>query len=231
MTCEAWPITWPIDISDTDETLVEVARQAAQGYLAGVLGGRVGPCHRVEEYQPTCGGECGLPRPYLVDGYWINTWAGDGSQCCRINLVGQPVKSVEQVTVGGTIVDPSAYRLDGNDLLRLNQCWGCPAECDPALVVVAYTHGIDPPPMTQFAMGEVAVEYLELLSDGACRLPTAGRRSVSRNGVSIELADPTELVKIRRTGLPLADALIQAVNPAGLIARSRVYSPDMAAPR
>ncbi|XVV34946.1 hypothetical protein ACQPXT_13255 [Streptomyces sp. CA-100214] len=53
---------------------------------------------------------------------------------------------------------------------------------------------------------------------------------LQRQGVEIEI-DPTLIYAEGRTGLPMTDLWLSAVNPYGLRSASRVYSPDYQRPR
>jgi hypothetical protein len=50
--------------------------------------------------------------------------------------------------------------------------------------------------------------------------------NISRQGVTMDLADPKQFIDSGLFGLPLVDALIRAVNPKGLVQPSGVYSVD-----
>ncbi|WP_369387924.1 hypothetical protein AB5J72_10170 [Streptomyces sp. CG1] len=54
---------------------------------------------------------------------------------------------------------------------------------------------------------------------------------VQRQGVELEIADPTVLFSQGRTGLPVVDLWLAAVNPYQMTSPSRVYSPDLKRPR
>lgn len=51
--------------------------------------------------------------------------------------------------------------------------------------------------------------------------------SVTRQGVTVQLSDPTTFIGQGLLGLPLADQLILTANPGHLRTRSAVYSPDL----
>lgn len=230
MTCEAWPITWAHDLEGIDPRLVSAAQSAAQTILWSKTGRRMGVCSVTETYRMPGGGECGLPTPTFdpVSMTWLNSRPG-GGECCWITLVEQPVVAIESVRLNGATLDASAYRLAGNRLGRIGACWAWVGECDDDPISVTYSHGIPIPDggLESVAMGEVAWEVLQFLTTGTCRLPWLAA-NVTRNGVSVTLADPGDLEKINRLGLPIADALIAAANPYGRHGRSRVLSPDTA---
>jgi hypothetical protein len=185
---------------------------------------------------------------------WHN--GGRGGPCCAINLVSLPVQHVVDVREFGQVLPETAWWLESPGLLmRRGSCWPVALSCDPAPVEVTYQWGVpivapvdavaaDPdgePPvvgvdavpgselwgMVAAAMGEVTVEVMHAMCGRPCKLPSRAI-TITRQGVTVQLADPTTTLESRLLGLPLADALILTVNPNRKQARSRVYSPDMA---
>jgi hypothetical protein len=64
---------------------------------------------------------------------------------------------------------------------------------------------------------------------GECRLP-GNVTKVIRQGVQVEMADPATIFAEWRTGLPMVDMWLAAVNPHKLTSSSRVLSPDFRRP-
>lgn len=245
MTCQAWPIVWPCDLAPSvSAEQQDAATAAAQSILWARTGRRLGLCDVVELYRPVLGGGgCGVP--YMTDDLLWHNGGGRGGSCCAIHLVSLPVYAVTQVRVWGQVVPPDQYRVESNGRLeRRGACWPPGFECDDGpSVEVSYTWGVpltaadpeaDPPTdaaplwgMVAAAMGEVANEVVQGMCGGQCRLP-ATATSITRQGVTITLPDPAAKIQAKLLGLPLADALIMAVNPNRQEVRSRIYSPDMA---
>lgn len=255
MTCEPWPITWPCDeLPTTDEVKTDTAISAAQSVLWARTGRRLGVCTVTERYALAySGGGCGVP--YMTDDRIWHNGGRTGAQCCAIDLEQEPVQSIVEVKVDDVGIDASGYRLEGGRLVRSGElCWPAQdAGCVEGRIEVTYRWGVpltapvyadpeaSPDPIVAVAgsalsglaaaaMGEVALEYLNAMCGKPCRLPSSVV-SVTRQGVTTQLADPIELRKSGLLGLPIADALIATVNPHRLTHRSRVYSPDMAAVR
>jgi hypothetical protein len=95
---------------------------------------------------------------------------------------------------------------------------------------VYYTHGV--PIVAELwgsvaaAMGEVASDILMAMCGQACKLP--GRvASITRQQVTVNMADPQAFIDKGLIGMPLADQLILAANPSRLQSRSTVHSPDL----
>jgi hypothetical protein len=223
MGCTRWAVQWPKQPpADLDDTLVNLALEAAQQQLWARTGRRFGRCTIVESYVVPTNGTC-LPTPYKgTDGEWRNGFVGSSG----IPLEHQPVRSVEAVTVNDVPWGEALWFLDAGTLRRRDgAAWPADASGRP-LVTVAYTYGEDPPPLAALAMGELAYEMLQGFRGLDCRLPS-NAVNITRQGVTIALADPAALDKVGRIGLPLSDAFIMSENPARLTARSRMYSPDM----
>lgn len=231
MTCTAWPVVWPCNPAAGTEEQVAAALGAAQDILWSRTGRRLGTCEVTESYRLAASGQCG--RPYMTDDLVWHNGGRDGA-CCAIHLVNQPVQSITSVTVQGQLVPDTGYRLADGVLMRVGACWPTVGACDPPPVTVTYVWGVsisEPGDtwhhLAAAAMGEVANELVTAMCGGPCRLPSRAV-SVTRAGVTTQLGAPAEWAKERLLGLPLADALILAVNPSRLMQRSRVYSPDMA---
>lgn len=252
MSCDAWPVVWPCDERPTtDEVKTAAALAAAQSVLWARTGRRLGLCTVTETYRmPLVGGGCGVP--YMTDDLVWHNGGRRGGVCCAIELVSQPVRAIEAVWIDGQLVDASGYRLEGTRLVRGgSQCWpmGVYGDCDEGRIKVRYRFGVpltapveaDPtatPPVAAVppapywglaatAMGELAIEFLNAMCGKPCRLPSRAV-SVTRQGVTTQLADPTTLKEKGLLGLEMCDALIETVNPTRARQRSRVFSPDFA---
>jgi hypothetical protein len=146
------------------------------------------------------------------------------------------VAAVNEVKVDGVVIDPSAYRLDewrGMPLLVRTdgECW---PECqdmnlndtEPGTFAVTYTPGEALPTSGAIAAGKLAGEFIKSCQGAECSLPQQVA-SLSRNGVEVQMVDPTEFLADGLTGVADVDLWIRAVNPARKSQRSRVYSPDL----
>lgn len=224
-TCEAWPVEWPCDITGKTADQLDDAAEFASFLLWGLSGRRIGVCDYVEGYWPATTGVCGVV-PYMTrSGTWRNGYAG--ADCCRVLLHHRPVVAVEAVEVDGVPLADDEYDIvRGAWLRRRGECWPAAYGCDDPPIQVAYRAGVAPPPGTAMVVGEVACELLKGWAGEACKLPSRAI-SVSRQGVTVQLADPQQYVENGLLGLPLADAWITATNPNQLVMPSRVYSPDL----
>jgi hypothetical protein len=226
VTCTDWPIRWPCDITDTDEDLLDLARESAQSILWGLSGRRYGVCETTESYRVACHQSC-VPI-YRDFGPGVEYLLGGRREvCCRLALAQIPVRAILSVEVDGVVIDPDTYALERDTLWRADSCWPCVDDCDEPAIVVTYAYGVDPPPLAELAMGELACEILAGVEGRDCRLPS-NAVSVTRQGVTVDLGDAQTLFAQGRIGLPLSDAFLRMSNPGRLPSASRVYSPDMA---
>lgn len=175
----------------------------------------------------------GAVFPYLgAGGEWRNAGCGIGCACtaaCEVGLDG-PVASVSQVTVDGVVVNPDVYEVHNRRLLvRID------GECWPTCVVygaevpgftVTLERGEPVPPAVQAATELLACEYAKSCVGGACVLPER-MSSLSRQGISVTLAEETDDVFKGLTGIPLVDRVVAAENPGRLHSRPQVISPDL----
>ena len=222
--CLPWPITWPCDVEAVEEPIKEQARAMAEHVLWGLSGRRLGACTYVEGYYPACSDICGMPYKG-TDGLWRN--GGAASDCCRLLLQHRPIISVEKVTENGVELPSDQFAWGHTYLRRRGACWPCGDECESPPVLVEYTAGVGFPIGTEEAMGELACEVLKAWNNEVCKLPSRAT-SVSRQGVTVTMADPSAFTKNGLLGLPVADLWLRAVNPVHLSRPSRVYSPDLA---
>lgn len=173
--------------------------------------------------------------PYVLNGTWLNCSCGGGCTCvasCRTDL-GVPVAQIDEVKVDGLVLDPTAYQLQGQFLVRVDggECW--PSCQDPAVAdtetgtySVTYRPGRALPVAGQIAAGALAGEFVKACAGAACGLP-AQVASLSRQGVDVEFVDPTTVFENGRTGIHDVDLFISAVNPQNMRRASRVMSPDI----
>jgi hypothetical protein len=181
----------------------------------------------------------GLPwSPVLVDGQWINIWCGHRGSCACSTVstvvLPVPVGRIIEVKIDGVVLDPDLYRVDdGKNLVRLDgeewpYCQDMSLNDGVGTFLVTYMQGFEATNVEKRAVGSLASEFIKMLGgDKKCRLPR-GTRTVTRQGVNIELV--TDLFAAGTTGLPEVDAIIRALNPNGLKFRPRVWSPDQQRP-
>lgn len=238
---------WPIVVPAEHQTVWDAATPEQQQY-ATLLAGRVlwtltgqvfGVCSETVRpcFQPQQPGS-------LYRGFWpaASVTPGASGPCgcsegCRdigydrVALPG-PVDAVDEVLIDGVVVDPDGWRVqDRRWVHRVDGKWW-PTHQDlharddeVGAFTIRYQRGIPVPAEGQYAGGLLAAEFLAGMTGGACRLP-AGATSVSRQGISIELADIREWFTQGVTGIEVVDLWIMSTNPSRSKRPARVTSPD-----
>ncbi len=187
------------------------------------------------------GGGLGAGTPWMIpwidNGVWRNCGCTGGCSCrarCEVPLLG-PVAAIDEVKIDGVVIAPTAYRVDVYRgipiLVRTDgQCW---PECqdmdadvdDVGSFTITYQRGVAVPKSGQIAAGKLAGEFAKACAGQDCALPQQ-LASLTRNGVQVEVVDPSTFLDNGLTGIADVDLWIRAVNPARKAQRSRVYSSD-----
>lgn len=252
-TCTLWAeqadMPSPCDDYQTDQNLADDMLQAASNILyrltarrwPGVCADTVRPCvRRIYE-------EWGADQRRRIEGRWPwRLWPACGCQTGRrcghttldeITLGGEPVISVTEVRIDGSVLSSDAYRIDDNRwLVRIDgQDWPTSQDlaADPATdddtFQVEFTYGADPPVDGKHAAAVLACELYKAAQPedlGECRLPRR-LQSLTRQGVDMVVSDTMEFVGEGRTGLPEVDFFIQSANPHQLRRNATVLTPDI----
>lgn len=171
--------------------------------------------------------------PVLDLGAWTNVACGCSSGCRvsgpnTIHLPG-PVCEVTRVTLAAGTLDPSMWRLEGDRLIHTSGEW--PAQDlqvplgEPGTWSVEYLRGQPPPAGAARMVGILAKEFQAACSGKQCRLP-ARVRTVSRQGVTFQVPDASDIYTKGATGLTEVDLWIAAHNPYRQRRPPAVSSPD-----
>lgn len=239
-TCAVWATASAAD-KEYATGLAQLVLWAATGRQFGGCPTTVRPCWGRQEplYQT-------WPVGYDGEGYWglrgavgsvvlIGGGCGCSASCAcspsQIALPG-PVQSITSVQVDGVTLDPSAYLLQGNYLVRAgNVEW--PSSQNLSLLLgqpdtwgVTYVIGAAVPPSLIRAAEEFACEIAKAKTGGQCQLPSRVQ-SITRQGVEIQYVDTADYLDHGLTGVANVDMVIRALNPYGLPAPLRVLSPDV----
>lgn len=144
----------------------------------------------------------------------------------------RPVGKVVEVRLSGVVLDPSKYRVEGNQLRRLDGD-GWPTTTDMTLPLgegefeVTYYRGRRPGPAFIWAVGQLAAElYLAMHPERngkKCRLPDSVT-AVVRQGVTYEV-NPGIFAN-GLTGVKEIDAVLRQYNPNALRQPTLVMSVD-----
>ena len=191
--------------------------------------------------------------PYILNGVWRNCACGTGDGCfsckpaCQVWLEPPVAAIVEVYFSGDGVIDPATYRVDDYQWLvrqgpavtgsGATDCWpimnnlnfpvsGGLAPLDNSAWQVTYDWGVPMPSVLSRAAGELACEWAKNCLGLPCRLPQRVT-SISRQGVSVTLADVDQLLENGLTGLTTVDNLIRAFNPYRLTSRMKIASPDL----
>lgn len=235
-----WPYTSGVadaDLGQLSTALQAVAIQTAVEWMWGNSGRVYGT--RAAVYRPQARGR-GVPgwpgiglQPVpgaagaLLELGQDDVWTVEDDQ--TLELPG-PVASVESVQINGVPADPSVWRLDGRWLVRQDgSFWPTTQNMiaplgQPDTWAVMYTRGYPPSQFGQYATAKLIDYFAKQLKSGSpCHLPW-NTTTVSRAGVTVT-RDANKAVKT--SPVPEVDQWIALVNPAGLIAQPRVWSPDL----
>jgi hypothetical protein len=183
--------------------------------------------------------EDGTWLPYIaIGGQWVNGWnCGCFGGCglhpfTEVKLPGV-VSGIVNVTIDGTVLTPTAYRVDDAQWLvrQDGQTWPVLANYNlmngmTGTWSVTFIKGTPPPTALLNAAGTLASEYAKACVGAACRLPGYVTQII-RTGVTVSMIDQADLLKSGFTGIVEVDQIIRALNPHGLAGRPRLYSPDV----
>lgn len=252
--CDPWPVTWPCTVSAESAAATGTAVAVATELLDAFSGRQftsgceltLRPCRRECADAPWGWVEwpsVGWPQAALIGGLWYNLACGTCPDACSCGsglsevLLPAVVHTLVAVKVDGSPLATGSYRVDdGRRLVRLDgETWpSCQDlaldDTEPGTWSVTAVFGQPVPELGQLAAGEIACEVLRALDGEDCRLP-ANVTQLVRQGVTIQMADPTAADRSALLGLTWVRAFLEAVNPHGLPARSRVYSIDRAGSR
>lgn len=208
---------------------MQAAVDAAVGVLWALTGRQYGCCPVI--VRPRA--EQIVQDPLVVGGYatldngeWKNLTCGGTATV--IDLPG-PVCGITEITLDGEVLPPEGYTLEGSRLYRLDGEW--PTQDltrplgEPGTWSVQYEQGLPPPAGADVMVGILAKDFWNACTGGKCRLP---RRvsTVSRQGVTYQKVDPTDIYEQGATGISEVDLWIAAVNPYRHRQPPAVSSPD-----
>ena len=177
--------------------------------------------------------------PYIFNGQWFNCACGAGCCCdprCQVRLMG-PVEEIVEVLIGGIAVDPSTYHVDdAHWLVRSGgECWPQCADMDNLVgdntFEVTYLRGTPVPNALLRAAAMLACEWAKgCVNDDTCRLSNRVT-SIIRQGITIDMVSPEDLLESGLTGLWEVDTVIRALNPHRTVERLRILAPELNVPR
>jgi hypothetical protein len=239
--------TYTPQVKATASHLAIMTMWAATGRQFGRCQITVQPCTRrdlLPQYQTYPVDSDGyLSGPYISGGVWHNDCPGTDESTCSCSVDGKcsvlldgptTTAGIVAVTLAGVALPAGSYVvLNGNTLVRTDgQCWpSCPSVTSQTTpdFEVTYLVGRVIPDAVQAATERLACEYAKACKGGPCVLPQT-LKTLTRQGVELEVADLPDEGTAIRTGIREVDTIIKAVNPHGLTRRPSVLSLDMPRP-
>lgn len=243
------------DVTGTDASAEQVtAAIAVASEVLWALSGRRWPGAREDTLRvPAEPGEWHVPWPSSLTLFTPGRTRGCGCHSSHLDpqLPG-PITAVVSLKLGDTDVPAEQIVVEDRRVVRVKP--GADATTDPLAVnlwvddegfyalwpsgacscgraagaELTVQWGTPPPEAGAAAAQQLATEIAKGLSGGNCRI--AGNvTSVNRQGVSV-LLDPTTFLDKGRTGVPLVDLWLQAVNPNKLQRPPEVWFPEADAP-
>lgn len=178
--------------------------------------------------------------PLRIGGNWVNMGpCGCSMDACgcsgypAINLGRGDIQSIDEVTIDGVALDPGDYRLDASRYLVRTDggMWPCcqnlAADSGEGTFIVELTYGRPIPSSLKRAATVLASEFVKACTGADdCALPRS-TQTIIRQGATMELFDPAEIIASGATGLYEVDLVNHALNPHRLLRAPRVYSPDL----
>lgn len=143
-----------------------------------------------------------------------------------------PVQSITSVKLDGAVLDEGDYMLYDRRRLFRRGPLGWPtqqdltlADTDTGTFSVTYSWGAPVPDGGKIAAQVLATELAHYVFKEPCALPDR-TVTVTRQGVSQTVLDPSQFIAQARTGLYFVDIWLGSVNPRGKRRRPTISGPD-----
>lgn len=164
-----------------------------------------------------------LPRSQVLRS--MNASRGSsGGRVTKLYLKHKPVREVIEIVESGVTLDPSSYTLRERAFIRKRNgsVWRMSSSDELA---VTYTYGANPPQMGIDEAIKLADQFMlyEIGSDD-CILPETVT-AVERQGVSIAVINPNDIIQNGFTGIRSTDMFIKTYNPDRARVKSKIYIP------
>lgn len=248
-----WPVDWSCNeqfaVDPSNASTVAVAEAMAVQTLRALTGFKVGGCPVLLRpcalrcsptttlLAPVSGGRGGGGwTPYIMDGVWFNGCGCSSRDTCgcghieQITLPG-PVGDITEVLINGTVLPPTAYRVDNGTLLVRTDGGSWPLCQDMSAgpgeantFAITYLQGAKVDGLGAAAAGALANEFAQALCGGGCALPP-GVVSVVQSGTTMSIEPGSFPGGL--TGIFIVDAFVRYWNPFLHKAGPDVFSPDL----
>lgn len=196
--CDGWPVDWDTAAGGCGDTssLASLSTDEKQAFIDAAvawLWRRTGSRYSVCSASVTTVWQCSCRRRSTC-------------QCGRLSLAPlTPVVDVTAVTVDSVaLVEGTDFVVSGSDLVRLPACTGWSSG---AVMTVAWLYGETPPADLVAAAGVLAVNDALRCAGAACEFP-ARTRSISAEGMTLDVDNPDVWTVEGRTGIPRVDRVL-----------------------
>ena len=226
--------------SDDEQAAYDVAlaqRNAAEDLATTVMWALSGRQFGLREVIVRPGRVQGWPcAPYspLWDGWsWTHTSCGCTFHCGHstssvVHLPGPVTVDTDHpvvIKLGGIILDPAAYTVEGDLLYRRNDgVWPTQNLARPldeaGTWSVTYWQGIPVPSGVDRLTGLLAAEFILACTGEECRIPRTVTQTSTRGVTNVY--DPAAILAAGKTGIPEIDLWLASVNPNHLYAAPEV---------
>lgn len=248
--CSPWllPAELPgcgCDISGFEnQAALEAGIAVASAWLFRMSGRQFsGPCDRVVRPVGRCWpGSLNLDGWVLLDqatgqvvpAGWAENIGGRAREWAQeVPLGFFPIREISEVLIDGQVLAGSAYRIDDDGWLVRTDGASWPitndftldSASDPGTWQVSFSSGWDPPADGKIAAGVLGFEIAKSLCGSDCKLPQRVQ-SMSRQGVTLQVIDPTSLLDNGRFGILIVDAFLESVNPSNVPEPAMVANVD-----
>lgn len=149
--------------------------------------------------------------------WWVGSMYYAGSCDCppyyRLPLATRyPVVAVTEVQIDSAVLDPTLWRLERNDLVRLDgEPWPSNTDLtDPTDFQCSFVTGVPVPAGGRLAAASMVASDVAA-GVMACRTGSDRVTSISAEGVTYQLADPSALIRDASTGNRYADRWLTSI--------------------
>lgn len=223
------------DMLDPTHPRAEIYLRMASHILYILTGEKFQGIHTTTEYFSGSSGE-NVYAPAVIDGRMYNlpksqvirsmrdTRGGVGGRVTKLYLKHKPIRKIIEIVEDGKVLDPESYTIRERAFLRKRN--GSAWKMSPTNeLAVTYEYGALPPTVGVEEAIKLADQFMlyEIGSD-ECILPETVT-AVERQGVSIAVINPHEIITNGYTGIRSTDMFIKTYNPNRARVKSKIYIP------
>lgn len=164
-----------------------------------------------------------LPKSQVIRSM-SSSRGGVGGRVTKLYLKHRPIRNIIEIVENGVVLPPESYTIRERAFLRKRN--GSVWSMSPTKeLAVTYEYGANPPSIGIDEAIKLADQFMlyEMGSD-ECILPD-NVTSVERQGVSISVINPTDIIQSGFTGIRSVDMFIKTYNPDRARVKSKIYIP------